>query len=436
MKTDVLNKIWNYFDVHMQEVLRGTSIAFLLKLVAVGLGFSLNVVIARSLGASGAGLYFLSLILVSIVATLGQVGTASTLVRFVSAGYAENNWGKIKGVYRQSLLLSFSASLMFSIALFFLAPVISHSLFDKPDLTIVLQIMSVAILPFTMYSIHASALQGLKKIRDSNIVLGVSAPAFTLLGCAILISENSVLGVAFAYALSAVLTMLIGILFWRAYTANIAEIQSKFEFSLLLKSALPLFGVDIFNLLQMWSATIFLGMWGTESELGIFQISTRIAMLTSFILVAVNSIFTPKLSECFACGDRQLAGSLIKKTTGLMLLLATPVLLLIVLFPHQILMVFGEEFQDGANLLIILSVAQFVNVATGPVTQALIMSGNEKKLRQVSLVAAIVSVFSGFFLVYNFGSVGAAYSVFIGVVTANLLAAYCVYRFTGIKFFG
>lgn len=428
--TGVINKIWGYFDVHMQELLRGASIAFLIKLVAVGLGFSLNVVIARSLGAGGAGLYFLSLILVSIVATLGRVGTAGVLVRFVSAGCAESNWGKIKGVYRQSLLLSFSASLMFSIALFFLAPVVSQRLFDKPELTIILKVMSVAVLPFTIYSMHSFALQGLKKIRDSNIVFGVSAPALTLIGCAILISENGIVGAAVAYVLSAMLTMLIGMLIWRGHTAaSMAETPSRFEFSLLLKSAFPLFGVEIFNLLQMWNATIFLGIWGTARELGVFQISARVAMLTSFILVAVNSIFAPKISECFACGDKQLAGSLIKKTTVLMVLLATPVLLLMVLFPRQILMIFGEEFQDGANLLVILAAAQFVNVATGSVAQVLIMSGNEKKLHQASMIAAIISVFSGFFLVYNFGSMGAAYSVFFGVVTANLLAAYYVYRF-------
>ena len=53
-------------DEHAREVLRGSTNAFLLKILGTGLAFMLSVAVARLLGASGAGLYFLSLSVVTI----------------------------------------------------------------------------------------------------------------------------------------------------------------------------------------------------------------------------------------------------------------------------------------------------------------------------------------------------------------------------------
>ncbi|MBU1615458.1 hypothetical protein KJ693_09145 [bacterium] len=53
-----MNKIplFNRLDLHMQEVVHGVSIAFVLKVLGARFGF--NVLLARMLGAEGAGIYF------------------------------------------------------------------------------------------------------------------------------------------------------------------------------------------------------------------------------------------------------------------------------------------------------------------------------------------------------------------------------------------
>ena len=419
----------------MQELLRGASIALSLKILAAGLAFGLNVVIARTLGADDAGLFFLSLILVTIAATLGQAGTEGALVRFISASHTEDNWSKIKGIYKQSLLLTIGSSLVLSMALFFSAPILANKIFDKPELEVILQIMSIAITPYALYSMHSAALQGLKKIRDANIVLGILAPAFTLAGCAILLPDNGVVGAGTAYVFSAVLTMIVGIFFWRSHISIQKNTLPVFDFKILVKSAYPLLGVTIFQLILMCNATLLLGLWSTESEVAVFHAANRVAMLTSFILMAVNSILAPKLSACFANHDRALASSLIKKSTGLMIVFSAPLLLVMIIFPYEIMAIFGEDFRAGADLLIILAVAQFINVITGAVGLVLIMSGNEVKLRHAFFIAAIASLVFGIALIHEFGSIGAAFSMAIGIVLVNLLAAYFVVRHAKVNIF-
>ncbi|MCW8816038.1 MAG: hypothetical protein OQK59_08655, partial [Chlorobium sp.] len=48
-------------DVHMLEVINGAAVALVLKVLGAGLTFLFNLVLARTLGAEGAGLYFLAL---------------------------------------------------------------------------------------------------------------------------------------------------------------------------------------------------------------------------------------------------------------------------------------------------------------------------------------------------------------------------------------
>lgn len=90
-------------DSHMQELIRGASTAFVLKVFAAGLGFGFNVVLARLLGADGAGLYYLTLTIVTIAATLGCVGMNNAVIRFVAANAVIENWVAVKGVYIKAI---------------------------------------------------------------------------------------------------------------------------------------------------------------------------------------------------------------------------------------------------------------------------------------------------------------------------------------------
>lgn len=72
-------------DHHMREIVQGASVSLGVKVVTGILTFALNVVVARALGAEGAGLFFLALTVVTIAAILGQLGLDAAVVRFVAA---------------------------------------------------------------------------------------------------------------------------------------------------------------------------------------------------------------------------------------------------------------------------------------------------------------------------------------------------------------
>ena len=63
-------------------LLRGGQ-AFALRIVGAVLGFFFNIVLARVLGAQGAGIIYLALTITTIAAILGRIGKDVSLLRFI-----------------------------------------------------------------------------------------------------------------------------------------------------------------------------------------------------------------------------------------------------------------------------------------------------------------------------------------------------------------
>ena len=433
MKKYFKNKLSYYFDAHVKELVSGSSIAFVLKVFAAILGMLLNIIITRNLGIEEAGLYFLSLTIITSAATFGRFGTDGIVVKVFSGALAIGDWGKIMGVYKSSLLIVFTISIIISILVYFVAPILSESLFNKPGLTDILRWMSFSIIPLALYTFHASALQGLKRIRDSNLVLVVIMPIFMVMGSMFFIEDYGIVGLMIVYFVSSCLTLYIGRTLWKT-RVRIESVKEKYiSISKLITESIPLFKVSVFGAIMSISPMIFLGVWGTESDLGGFQIASRIALLTTFVLTSVNSIFGPKLSGCFSRNESKLVYSLIIKSTVLMCFLTVPFLIILFFFPNEILLIFGDKFERYSNVLVILALGQFVNVFTGSVGQILVMSDNQKKQRNAFFVATIVSFCFGLVLVPEYGATGAAVSTTIGVVIVNLLSLFFVIRYVKLK---
>ncbi|UZJ38141.1 flippase [Prosthecochloris sp. SCSIO W1103] len=423
----------NRLDEHMLEVINGAAVALVLKVLGAGLTFLFNLVLARTLGAEGAGLYFLALTVTTIATVFGRLGLDNVLLRYVAANASIDDWRAVKGVYVKGMRLAFIASSLSAVAVFVFTPTLADEVFQKPELVIPMRWMSLAVVPITMLILYAEMLKGLKRIRDSLLVFGVGVPAFSLAALLLLGGNYGVKGAVWAYASGAILTALLGVTLWRIAAPKLREISTSFRTNELLKSSIPLFWVASLNMLTNWTATFALGIWGTKEDVGVFGMASRTAMLTSLILTSVNSISAPKFAELYKKKDMVALGATAKNTAKLMTLIASPLLILFLVVPQWFMGMFGEEFQKGGILLSILAIGQFVNVATGSVGYLLIMSGNEKLMRNNVIFIAIISIVLNVVLDPLYGALGAVVATAVPLAVQNLIAAYLVNYRLGIK---
>jgi O-antigen/teichoic acid export membrane protein len=416
------------FDDHMQELLRGTSVAFALKMFAAGAAFGLNVVLARLLGADGSGIFFLALTIVLITATIGRIGMENALVRFIATNVSANRPDQIMGVYVKAIRYALITSLILSVLLYLLTPWLSAQVFNKPELEFPLKIMALGVTPLALLILHAHALQGLKQTAAYISVLSLWVPMITAVVSVIWVMDYGIIAASLGYLLATCTTWLIGWWHWCRATRPYCAIAPRFELKELLLSSMPLFGIALMNQVITWSPTLFLGVWESSENVGIYNVANRTAMLTSFVLMAVNSIAAPKFTELIQRGDMKALENLARVSASMMLLISFPLVFVLVVFPEWALLFFGDEFREGSTILVILAIGQFVNVVTGSSGILLIMSGNQKVMKNNMLLSMIVCVLLSLWLIPGYGVVGAAIAGAISLASQNIIAVFMVWK--------
>jgi O-antigen/teichoic acid export membrane protein len=427
------NMLYHALDDHMKELVRGSSIALILQLVGAGLGFALNIVVARFLGAEGAGMYFLALALVTIASTLGRFGLDNSLIRFIASNSSVGNFSAVKGVYMKSMRYALICSFLLASFVALLAPRMATDFFYKPDLGLPLRLMSLAVIPFAIYFLHASALRGLKHIGGAASIQSVWARIFAILGIAILAPSWGVEGAVCGYTLAALATMLLAIRLWHKKTyPKLKSIPGYFPAKTLLQSSIPLFWVVALNLTITWSSIILLGVWTSSDSVGIFSVAHRTVLLMVFFLHAVNSIAAPKFAEMHKKGDMHSMERIARNAAKFLMMASSPFLVIFIILPTHIMQIFGSEFIKGATALSILAAGQFVNISTGSVGYLLMMSGYEKLMRNNMAVCAGINFILNIILIPRTGITGAAVATALALALQNLIAFGLVWNKLGI----
>ena len=404
----------------MQEVMKGASLAFVLRVLGAGFAFAFNVVIARLLGADGAGLYFLALSVTVIGSVIGRVGLDNTLLRFTATHATKGEWGKVKGVYALGMRIAVTVSGGLSLLGFWLAPWMAEVLFHKPELAEPLRWMSLSILPFALLNLQAESLKGLKRIRDAMLVQGIGVPLIGLLLIWPLARVAGVEGAAWAYLAAAVLVALLGVWAWRRTVVEHFAVAAVFPFKDLWASCKPLFVTSLMNqAILPWAPLFLLGIWASSDEVGVFGAATRAAMLVNMVLGTVNNVLAPKFAELYARGETEALGRTARRSALMITLLASPIFLVLFFGGKWVMMLFGPEFAEGALALAILAAGQFVNTLTGSVNHVLIVTGNEVIAICVMLIPSMYSV-------------GAAIATATATASISIVSAYMVWKRLGI----
>lgn len=257
-----------------------------------------------------------------------------------------------------------------------------------------------------------------------KLIGNISTPFLVLLGL-LAISASTAMDGARIYLISCALTLLLGYIWWRR-AGPYATPRTKFGASALLRSCMPLWAVMAFSQAVQWSSQLMLGIWGSPADVALFASAMRTAMLTSFVLVAVNSIAAPKFAAMHRKGDMEGLRRSAILSVRMMLVAAVPALIFMLLMPEWLMGLFGAEFQAAAPALMILALGQFVNIATGSVGYLLSMSGHERLLRFNAFIGAGLAVGLGVVLIPSYGLIGAAISTAVSIAVQNLLCAYQV----------
>jgi O-antigen/teichoic acid export membrane protein len=173
---------------------------------------------------------------------------------------------------------------------------------------------------------------------------------------------------------------------------------------------------------------LMLGAFGAASEVGIYSMSAFMGSKIDFFQGTFNSIFAPTIADLYSRGQYRELVRIFQTVTKWTLVLTLPVFFACLFLGHFLLELFGREFQAGWSTLVVLAVANLINIGVGPVGYMLVMTERPGLEFFNSWIAGVTNILLNLWLIPRYGALGAAIATGSSIAMVNLLRLVQVQR--------
>lgn len=407
----------------MKDFYLKVSFSFGVRVLAALSALMLTIFTTRKLGMEESGYYFLAFSLVATLSSLCRLGLDNAVVKEIGA----NKSHAAQTLKLSCILVGGVAGACF-LFIFCMSEYIAIYVFQKIQMAKVLKNISGGILGLSLLTVLASTLQGMGRVILSVLI---SAVILNLLLVAVLIvvGPGGASFLAGIYSATSMSVFVFGLAVFLLFSPKVSV--GDVNFKKLLSSSLPLLLVVLMQQLLQWSGQFIAGIQLDAEAVSRLASAQRTAMLVSFVLGVINLVVAPKFAELYSQNRIDDLKELSFKSVRLVSVLILPLIILVMFVPDLIMSLYGPEYREAGGVLRILAAGQFVNAITGSVGILLIMSGNEKDLRNITVVSGVIALTLVWGLTVFLGEVGNSLGTAIAVASQNLLAVYFVKKRLG-----
>ena len=420
-----------FSDNNLVELLKGSTITFILKIIGMLLSYCVAIFISNKYGAEGIGLYNLSFRIITSLGIVCALGFNISVLRYVGEFNVKKDRGAyLKKIINYSFQLSFPFSLLIGVLLFFFSEEIALNIFENGNYSQSIKIIAAVLPFFTLNLINVEFIRGLKLLKVSEYLRSVNTYLIILTILFLAILDFELLNSIYAIAIGIVSTFIISLLFiynhlkgFENKTKQVSFFKKEF-----IGTSLPMMIITTSSFVLAFSGIFFLELFSTTNIVGVYSICIMLSQFVSLALTVVNTISAPKFSELYWNNKKVELKKVLSHSSKLIFWTSLFVSIILLIFSEQILSFFGNEFISGKKALIILILGQIVNAITGSVGIFLNMTGNQKVLRNIILFTAIVVVLGYFVIIPKHGMLGAAITSVFGTIILNVTSAVYVYK--------
>ena len=418
-------------DKSFRELATGSATSFIMRMIGLVVNYLFTFMISRLYGASILGALTISQTVLSMFTIFSRLGMDTSVVKLFSANVALNKWSNVLNIYKKIIGISVPIGIVTTLILFFGADLIADKLFHKPHLAYEFRLISFAIIPMSIRFINSDSYRGLKELRLYNYSRNVS---YYLYSCVILGVLTLFLGNGipesyakylpnFSFTLSlAILAVSSTFLIFKYIKARTQTETNEYSKRDILKTSIPMMLSSSLILISGWVNTLFLAKYSSEGDVGIYRVIVQVTTVCGFILLSVNSVAAPKFAELYAVGDLKGLGKAARQTSKINFLASIPIFFGIIIFREFIMGIFGEQFEIGADILLLNMIGQFFNIFSGSVGSFLNMTGHHRAFQNILLIATLLNVVSCYLFIPLYGITGAAISSMIFMSSWNIIS--------------
>lgn len=399
-----------FFDIIRSKTVAHAGITTSSTVLTGILGLLFYTIAARTLGPSSFGIFSVSIATLTLIADISDLGTDTGIVRFLGK-FIKSDKDKALRILKLGMEIKVLISIVVILAGWFAIPFIAENILAKPELTIPLRLSLFGVLAAQLFSFSSHALQGVQKFWTWGIMnVGANVIRLLLIGLLFYLSRLSTMTVLAVYITSPLLGFMFGILFlpgfWKVKDEK-REIKEFLGYNKWVAGFTAISAVS--SRLDTYFSTRLLNL----SDVGIYSVSVQLSSIIPQIVFALAASVAPKLASF---DTHEKAKVYIKKLQLFTLGLGTLGLLIGIPAAKFIIPVFyGPAYVQSVTYFIILMVSQVIFFISIPAHTAVIYYFSYPKLFvYISLGHLLITSTFGWYLISNFGVMGAAITVLIG----------------------
>ena len=388
------------------------SLTLATRLLAFGFSGATNIILARSLGPEGRGIYAVAVMTSAIISLLAQLGVGPANVYHLS-----------KKLIDLDELIGHSTSLALllgtSCFLIVLGSVVATGSSKVLGVGSTFVVVATAAVPFMLLTAFMqSLLQGGQRFVHFNVVILIqyAAPTFTLITM-LLIFRDRTLGAVTSWTVSSAVTALCATYSVVPLTRLSLRLHRATLRSLLRFGLISYLG-NVTSFVNYRFDVLIVNLFSGARQVGLYSVGTALAEVVWFITNAAAVVLAPRVASADASEADRLTEA-VARVVGLLTVSAA--ILLAIFAPLIVVLFFGSAFAESAWAVWLL----LPGIVTFSISRILSMYLLGRNRLKVDLAAAsvglVVTLALDFALIPHFGFRGAAVASSIAYTSAMLV---------------
>ena len=415
------------------QLARGTLRGLAVTVMGIGVGFLVQVAIARLLGVNDFGIYSWALAWINFLVLISCSGLEGLMVRRLPSYLVDNRPGKARGFLLFSGYWVGGCALLSGLALYGIAWLAQDHILPGSLDTLAIAILVIPL--FALGSLREAVLRALKHVAKGQVLEAVVRPIVLVLFAAALVywfgvaatSTTAMIAQLFA---SAIVFVIGGLWMLKALPPEARQARPDWHGKSWLIEAVPFLAISGASAVSRQVGTLALGTFGTAADTGIFAAISRIADFVLMGTYAVAAIASPLIVEVLKKNDKAGFVQIMKWGARGSFAFALVAVLVMVVFGEWILAAFGKGFLAGHGALNVMLCGTLFGAFAGMSGFLLAMSGHAGVRAAIGWCTAACNLLVCLALVPKFGIHGAAFgyamaSLIDGVLCLFFCGRYC-----------
>lgn len=407
------------------------GITFLASVVSLPLGFVITVALGRYLGAGDLGLYRMTSTIYGIALLFAAVGIPAALIKYVAEFKEDKN--KLNKIVSSGVITSLFLGIGF-IALFYFSSGLFANIFNMPELSGLLKLLS-PVFPFALVSSALlGLLNGLREMKKYAAATILQSVLMVIITVALIYYGFGVAGAVIGVVLSSVGNCLFLIFVSRNYFGitfskyvPTTNKMLQFGFKVLAGGSIN----EINNQLDI----ILIGFFLLSADVGHYAVAIGLSRFFWIIPLSVQKITYPATSEYWSKNNHTALNNMINKSMKYCTVILVLIGLGVGFFAEEIItIIFKEDFVYAVLPLQILLIGTVIRGSiTQPIGGSLSGIGRPGLTLKIIAIIAAINLTLDIILIPKIGIVGAAIATTISLSAGAFIGIHLIIKFLHVK---